>query len=226
MADPPLRVVIADDSLLVREGIASLLRRARLEVAAEASTGDELLAAVDEHRPEIAIVDVRMPPTHTEEGLEAAREIRARHPDTAIMVLSSHVEVGVAMRILVENPARLGYLLKDRVTELDDFVATVRHVAAGGSALDPQVVSRLLAGDRDDGPLAALTPREREVLELIAEGRSNKGIGERLEVSTGVVQKHVSSTFAKLGIPDSDDDHRRILAVLTFLRSLGGARSG
>ena len=226
MADPPLRVVIADDSLLVREGIASLLRRAGLEVAAEASTGDELLAAVDEHRPEIAIVDVRMPPTHTEEGLEAAREIRARHPDTAIMVLSSHVEVGVAMRILVENPARLGYLLKDRVTELDDFVATVRHVAAGGSALDPQVVSRLLAGDRDDGPLAALTPREREVLELIAEGRSNKGIGERLEVSTGVVQKHVSSTFAKLGIPDSDDDHRRILAVLTFLRSLGGARSG
>jgi DNA-binding NarL/FixJ family response regulator len=218
--------VIADDSLLVREGIASLLRRAGLEVAAEASTGDELLAAVDEHRPEIAIVDVRMPPTHTEEGLEAAREIRARHPDTAIMVLSSHVEVGVAMRILVENPARLGYLLKDRVTELDDFVATVRHVAAGGSALDPQVVSRLLAGDRDDGPLAALTPREREVLELIAEGRSNKGIGERLEVSTGVVQKHVSSTFAKLGIPDSDDDHRRILAVLTFLRSLGGARSG
>ncbi len=226
MTDPPLRVVIADDSLLVREGIASLLRRAGLEVAAEASSGEELIAAVDQHRPEIAIVDVRMPPTHTEEGLEAAREIRARHPDTAIMVLSSHVEVGVAMRILVENPERLGYLLKDRVTEIEDFVATVRHVAAGGSALDPQVVSRLLAGDRDDGPLSALTPREREVLEQIAEGRSNKGIADRLAVSTGVVQKHVSSLFAKLGIPDSDDDHRRILAVLTFLRSLGGARSG
>jgi DNA-binding NarL/FixJ family response regulator len=167
-----------------------------------------------------------MPPTHTDEGLEAAREIRARHPDTAIVVLSQHVEVGIAMRMLVESPERLGYLLKDRVTDLDDFAATLRHVAAGGSALDPQIVSRLLAGERDDGPLAALTPREREVLELIAEGRSNKGIGERLEVSTGVVQKHVSSLFAKLGIPDSDEDHRRILAVLTFLRSLGGTRSG
>ena len=139
------------------------------------------------------------------------------------MILSQHVEVGIAMRVLVESPERLGYLLKDRVTDLEDFAATLRHVAAGGSALDPQIVSRLLAGDRDDGPLAALTPREREVLELIAEGRSNKGIGERLEVSTGVVQKHVSSLFAKLGIPDSDDDHRRILVVLTFLRRPGGA---
>ena len=221
-----MRVVIADDSLLVREGIVSLLRRAGFEVAAETSSADELLEAVDEHRPDVAIVDVRMPPTHTDEGLEAAREIRARHPQTAILVLSQHVEVGIAMRMLVESPERLGYLLKDRVTHLDDFAATLRHVAAGGSALDPQIVSRLLAGDRDDGPLAALTPREREVLELIAEGRSNKGIGERLEVSTGVVQKHVSSLFAKLGIPDSDDDHRRILAVLTFLRSLGGTRSG
>ena len=140
------------------------------------------------------------------------------------MILSQHVEVGIAMRVLVENPERLGYLLKDRVTDIDDFAATLRHVAVGGSALDPQVVSELLSGDRDDGPLSALTPREREVLELIAEGRSNKGIGERLDVSTGVVQKHVGSLFAKLGIPDSDDDHRRILAVLTFLRSLGASR--
>jgi DNA-binding NarL/FixJ family response regulator len=215
--------VIADDSLLVREGIASLLRRAGFEIAAEAASPDELLAAVEQHRPEMAIVDVRMPPTHTEEGLEAAREIRARFPHTAIVILSQHVEVGIAMRVLVENPERLGYLLKDRVTDIDDFAATLRHVAVGGSALDPQVVSELLSGDRDDGPLSALTPREREVLELIAEGRSNKGIGERLDVSTGVVQKHVGSLFAKLGIPDSDDDHRRILAVLTFLRSLGGA---
>ena len=219
-----MRVVIADDSLLVREGIASLLRRAGFDIAAEASSGDELLTAVEEHRPEIAIVDVRMPPTHTEEGLDAAREIRARYPRTAIVILSQHVEVGIAMRVLVENPARLGYLLKDRVTDIDDFAATLRHVAAGGSALDPQVVSQLLAGDREDGPLSALTPREREVLELIAEGRSNKGIGERLDVSTGVVQKHVGSLFAKLGIPDSDDDHRRILAVLAFLRSLGAPR--
>ena len=219
-----MRVVIADDSLLVREGIASLLRRAGFEVAAEASSPDELHAAVDEHRPDIAIVDVRMPPTHTEEGLEAARDIRARHPQTAIVILSQHVEVGIAMRVLVESPQRLGYLLKDRVTDLEDFASTLRHVAAGGSALDPQIVSELLSGGRADSPLAALTQREREVLELIAEGRSNKGIGERLDVSTGVVQKHVGSLFAKLGIPDSDDDHRRILAVLTYLRSLGATR--
>ena len=219
-----MRVVIADDSLLVREGIASLLRRADFEVAAEASTPEELLAAVDDHRPDIAVVDVRMPPTHTEEGLDAAREIRTRHPDTAIVILSSHVEAGVAMRLLAESPARLGYLLKERVIDLDDFAATVRHVAAGGSALDPQVVSQLLASDRGDGPLTTLTPREREVLELIAEGRSNKGIADRLAVSTGVVQKHVGSLFAKLGIPDSDDDHRRILAVLAFLDGIGAAR--
>jgi DNA-binding NarL/FixJ family response regulator len=220
-----VRVVIADDSLLVREGIVSILRRAGFDVVAEAGSPDELLAAVDEQRPDIVIVDVRMPPTHTEEGLEAAREIRARDARTAIVILSQHVEVGIAMRMLVESPERLGYLLKDRVVDQDDFASTLRHVAAGGSALDPEVVSRLLAGDREDGPLAALTPREREVLELIAEGRSNKGIGERLAVSTGVVQKHVGSLFAKLGIPDSDDDHRRILAVLTFLRSLGATRS-
>ena len=136
----------------------------------------ELHAAVDEHEPDIVIVDVRMPPTHTEEGLDAARDIRARHPDTAIVILSQHVEVGIAMRVLVENPARLGYLLKDRVTDIEDFTATLRHVAAGGSALDPQIVSQLLSGDREEGPLTTLTPREREVLELIAEGRSNKGI--------------------------------------------------
>jgi DNA-binding NarL/FixJ family response regulator len=218
-----VNVVIADDSLLVREGIASLLRRAGFEVAAEASTAEELVAAVAEHRPDIAIVDVRMPPTHNEEGLEAAAEIRARQPETAIMILSSHVQAGVAMRVLAESPARLGYLLKDRVVDVEDFAATLRHVAAGGSALDPQVVSELLAADRDDGPLRTLTPREREVLELIAEGRSNKAIGDRLGVTTGVVQKHVGSLFAKLGIPDTADDHRRILAVLTFLRSLAAA---
>ena len=216
--------MIADDSLLVREGIASLLRRAGFEIAAEAASPNELLEAVEAHRPDVVIVDVRMPPTHTEEGLEAAREIRARHPETAVVILSQHVEVGIAMRVLVEDPARLGYLLKDRVVDVEDFTSTLRHVAAGGSALDPQVVSQLLSGERDDGPLRALTPREREVLELIAEGRSNKGVGERLDVSTGVVQKHVGSLLAKLGIPDSADDHRRILAVLTFLRSLGASR--
>ena len=142
-----------------------------------------------------------MPPTHTEEGLEAAREIRARHPADGILILSQHVEVGIAMRALVENPEGLGYLLKERVTDIDDFAGTLRHVAAGGSALDPQVVSRLLADHRDDGPLWALTPREREVLELVAEGRTNKAIADRLDVSTGAVQKHVTSIFAKLGIP-------------------------
>jgi len=219
-----MRVVIADDSLLVREGIASIVRRAGFDVVAEADTAEELLAAVDALGPEIAIVDVRMPPTHTEEGLEAAAAFRARRPETAIVILSQHVEVGVAMRVLAESPARLGYLLKDRVVDQDDFASTLRHVAAGGTALDPQVVSRLLAGDRDDGPLSALTPREREVLELIAEGRSNTGVADRLAVSVGVVQKHVSSLFEKLAIPDSDDDHRRILAVLAFLPSLRAPR--
>ena len=165
-----------------------------------------------------------MPPTHTEEGLDAAREIRARHPETAIVILSQHVEVGIAMRLLVEDPARLGYLLKDRVTDIEDFTATLRHVAAGGSALDPQVVSQLLSGDRDEGPLTTLTPREREVLELIAEGRSNKGDrGAARGLRPASCRSTSASLFAKLGIPDSDDDHRRILAVLTFLRSLGAS---
>jgi DNA-binding NarL/FixJ family response regulator len=215
-----VRVVIADDNLLVRKGIAALLEESGIEVTAQANTAEELLREVAAHEPDVAIVDVRMPPTQTDEGLRAAHEIRERHPATAIVVLSQHVEAGIAMRMLAESPHRLGYLLKDRVVDHEDFAATLRHVAAGGSALDPQVVSRLLAADRDDGPLSALTPREREVLELIAEGRSNKGIADRLAVSVGVVQKHVSSLFAKLGIADTDDDHRRILAVLASLRSL------
>jgi DNA-binding NarL/FixJ family response regulator len=213
-----VRVVIADDSLLVREGIASLLRRAGVQVAAEADDGDELLAAVDAQQPDVAIVDVRMPPTHTEEGLVAARAIRERHPATGILILSQHVEVGIAMRALAETPHGLGYLLKERVTDIEDFVGTLRRVAAGGSALDPQVVSKLLADPRGEGPLSMLTPREREVLELVAEGRTNKAIAERLTVTERAVTKHVTSIFAKLDLPPSDDDHRRILAVLAFLR--------
>jgi DNA-binding NarL/FixJ family response regulator len=213
-----VRVVIADDSLLVREGIASLLRRAGVEVVAEADDGEELLRIVDEHQPDVAIVDVRMPPTHTEEGLEAARAIRDRHPAIGILVLSQHVEVGVAMRALVETPQGLGYLLKERVTDLDDFARTLRHVAAGGSALDPQIVSRLLADPRGDGPLSMLTAREREVLELVAEGRTNKAIADRLTITQRAVTKHVTSIFSKLDLPPGEDDHRRILAVLTFLR--------
>ena len=159
-----------------------------------------------------------MPPTHTEEGLAAAREIRARHPGMGILILSQHVEVGIAMRALVESPEGLGYLLKERVTDLEDFAGTLRHVAAGGSALDPQVVSRLLADPRGEGPLSTLTDRERQVLELVAEGRTNKAIAERLDVSQRAVTKHVTSIFAKLELPPGEDDHRRILAVLTYLR--------
>lgn len=213
-----MRVVIADDNLLVREGIASLLRRAGIEVAAEATCPEELHRAVDVHRPEVAIVDIRMPPTQTDEGVRAAHEIRTRHPRIGIVILSQHVDLGTATRLLAESPERLGYLLKDRVTDVDDFVGTLGRVAAGGSALDPEVVSRLLAGTRDSGPLRALTPRDREVLQLVAEGRSNKGIGERLGVSERAVQKHVTSIFAKLELPSGGDDNRRILAVLAYLR--------
>ena len=213
-----MRVVIADDSVLVREGIVAILRRAGVDVVAQASSGEELERAVDEHEPDAAIVDIRMPPTHTDEGLRAAHAIRTRHPRMGILILSQHVEVGTATRLLAESPARLGYLLKDRVGDIDDFAGTLRRVAAGGSALDPQVVSRLLASDRQDGPLHSLSAREREVLELVAEGRSNKGIAERLEITERAVQKHVTSIFGKLDLPADDDDNRRILAVLAYLR--------
>ena len=213
-----MRVVIADDSRLLREGIASLLRSEGVEVTAQASCGEELLLAVDAHVPDVAIVDIRMPPTQTDEGLRAAHELRRRHPELGIVILSQHVEVGVATRLLAESPAHLGYLLKDRVTDPADFVGSLRRVAAGGTALDPQIVSRLLANPRDEGPLGVLSPREREVLSLVAEGRSNKGIGDHLVITQRAVQKHVSSIFDKLGLPSGEDDHRRILAVLAYLR--------
>jgi DNA-binding NarL/FixJ family response regulator len=213
-----VRVVIADDSVLVREGIASLLGRAGIDVAAQVSTPDELLAEVDRRRPDAAIVDIRMPPTHTDEGLRAAHEIRRRHPDVAIVILSQFVESGIATRLLAEDPERLGYLLKDRVTAADDFVDTLERVVEGGSALDPQIVSRLLRGsDHQDG-LGRLTPREREVLELVAEGLANQAIADRLEIALRSVEKHVSTIFTKLGLPDTGNEHRRVLAVLRFLR--------
>ena len=213
-----MRVVIADDSPLLREGIASFVRGEGIEVVAEASTGDELLAAVDLHEPDLAIVDIRMPPTQTDEGIQAAHEIRRRHPDVGVVLLSQHVEVGVATQVLAEVPHRLGYLLKDRVTDAADFAASLRRVAAGGTALDPQVVSGLLREPEERGLLRSLTPREREVLECVAEGRSNKAIGERLAISQGAVQKSVSTIFNKLGLPAGEDDDRRILAVLAYLR--------
>jgi DNA-binding NarL/FixJ family response regulator len=214
-----VRAVIADDNLLVRAGIAALLRDAGVDVAADASNPDELLRAVDDNRPDVAIVDIRMPPTHTDEGLRAAQEIRTRHPSIAIVILSEHVEAGVASRALAESSERLGYLLKHRVTDIDEFVATVRRVAAGGSALDPEVVSRLLAASHDNGPLRTLTPREREVLQLVAEGLSNQAIARRLDVTLRSAEKYVSSIFAKLGLPDTGGEHRRVLAVLRFLNA-------
>jgi len=219
-----VRVVIADDNLLVREGIASLLQDAGLDVAARASDPEELVAAVDEHEPDVAIVDIRMPPTHTDEGLRAARVIRDRHPAIGIVILSEHVETGVATQALAADPERLGYLLKDRVTDLDDFVGTLRRVATGGSALDPLIVSRLLAGVRDEGPLATLTPREEEVLRLVAEGRSNQGIAERLDITERAVQKHVTGVFAKFALPAAESDNRRVLAVLTYLQPAPASR--
>ena len=214
-----MRVVIADDNLLVRRGLVGLLDDAGIEVVAEAGAADELLREVDAHEPDVAIVDVRMPPTHTVEGLEAAHEIRVRHPRMGIVILSEHVEAGVATRVLAESPERLGYLLKQRVTDIGDFVGTLRRVHAGGSALDPQVVSGLIGAQRDDGPLQALTPREREVLQLAAEGLSNQAIAERMVITLRSAEKYVSSIFTKLGLPDTGSEHRRVLAVLEYLRS-------
>jgi DNA-binding NarL/FixJ family response regulator len=214
-----MRVVIADDSILVREGIASILARAGIDVAAQAGDADELLSAVDEHRPDVAIVDVRMPPTQTDEGLRAAHEIRARHPQIGIVILSQHVEVGIATRLLAETPEGLGYLLKDRVTSVDTFVGGLERVADGGSALDPEVVTGLLARARDDGPLMTLTDREREVLEQIAEGLSNQAIAARMGITLRSVEKYVSSVFVKLGLPATGNEHRRVLAVLRLLEA-------
>jgi len=210
--------VIADDNLIVRDGLAALLREAGVDVAAQAGTADDLLADVERHRPDVAIVDVRMPPTHTDEGLRAAHEIRARHPGVGILILSESVEVGTINRLVTQSAKGLGYLLKDRVTELDDFVATLHRIADGGSALDPKVLAVLLSSTPAEEPLAALTQREREVLALVAEGRTNRGIAERMVITEGSVQKYVTSIFAKLGLPASDADHRRVLSVLAYLQ--------
>jgi DNA-binding NarL/FixJ family response regulator len=212
-----VRIVIADDSLLVRAGIVSLLRDAGMDVVAQAASAEQLLRDVDRERPDVAIVDIRMPPHYDDEGVRAAQEIRARHPRMGIVILSQHVDAGTAMRVLAESPEGLGYLLKDRVGDVDEFVGTLRRVAAGGSALDPLVVSRLLASQREEGPLRLLTPREHQVLQLIAEGRSNKGIGDRLALSQRGVQKHVTAVFGKFGLAATEDDNRRILAVLAYV---------
>jgi DNA-binding NarL/FixJ family response regulator len=214
-----VRLIVADDSLLLREGISRLLVEAAFQVVGLAATADEALAQVEQHKPDVAIVDIRMPPTYSDEGLRAAQTIRAHYPDVGVLVLSQHVELGLAARLLAENAAGMGYLLKDRVTDLDDFAAAIRRVGTGGSALDPAIVSQLLGRRRDDDVLEHITVREREVLALMAEGYSNQAIADRLVVTVRAVEKHVTSIFDKLGLPVTTDSHRRVLAVLAFLRS-------
>jgi DNA-binding NarL/FixJ family response regulator len=214
-----VRVVIADDSVLVREGIAAILTRAGIDVAAQVDSPDDLLREVDAQVPDVAIVDVRMPPTQTDEGLRAAHEIRARHPQIGIVILSQHVEVGIATRLLAETPVGLGYLLKDRVSDVNGFVDALERVADGGSALDPEVVTGLLARTEDQGPLRSLTEREREVLEQLAGGLSNQAIAAEMDITLRSVEKYVSSVFTKLGLPATGNEHRRVLAVLRFLRA-------
>jgi DNA-binding NarL/FixJ family response regulator len=213
------RVVIADDSVLLREGIAALLDDTGFEIIAQCGTADELLMIVRSYRPDIAIVDIRMPPTHTDEGLRAAQEIRERYPGTSVLVLSQYIESGYALDLLADSAEGVGYLLKDRVSDVREFAAAVQRVADGGTALDPAVVSRLVGRRRGKGPLDELSAREREVLELMAEGRSNQGISARLVITERAVEKHVTSIFQKLRLPAASDDHRRVLAVLTYLRA-------
>ncbi len=214
-----MRVVIAEDGILLREGLARLLGEVGFEVVGQSTTAEDLLLKVSSYSPDVAIVDIRLPPTHTDEGMRAALEIRARHPTVGVLVLSQYLELGLAEELLADSAEGVGYLLKDRVGEVKEFAAAVRRVAEGGSALDPMIVSQLLGRRRGSDPLADITPREREVLELMAEGRSNQGIAERLIITERAVQKHITSIFQKLGLTASGDDHRRVLAVLAFLRS-------
>ena len=214
-----MRVVIAEDSVLLREGLARLLGDAGFEIAAQCETGDELLRHVRRSEPDVAIVDIRLPPTHNDEGLRAALEIRSHHPDVGVLVLSQYVELGLALKLLADSAEGVGYLLKDRIRDIDEFVGALRRVADGGSALDPIIVSTLLSRQRSEDPLVQLTPREREILELMAAGNSNQGIADKLVITLRAVEKHVSSIFGKLGLPSTGSESRRVLAVLMFLRS-------
>jgi DNA-binding NarL/FixJ family response regulator len=214
-----VRVVLAEDSVLLREGIARLLEEHGFEVVGRSETADDLLLKVASYRPDVAIVDIRMPPTYSDEGLRAAKEIRRAHPEVGVLVLSQYVEASYALELLQESAEGVGYLLKDRVAEVQELTDAIRRVADGGSALDPAIVSQLVGRNRAVDPLDSLTPREREVLSLMAEGRTNRAIAERLVVTERAVEKHVTSVLGKLGLPVSAGDHRRVLAVLAFLRS-------
>jgi serine/threonine-protein kinase PknK len=213
-----LRVVLAEDDVLLREGLASLLERSGYEVVAQAADGTQLLTMARETRPDLVVADIRMPPTHTIEGLEAARIIRQELPDTAILVLSAYVEVEHAMELLAGG-AGIGYLLKSRIADVKEFLDAVQRIARGGSVVDPALVQELVTARRRQDPLAVLSAREREVLELMAEGRSNAGIARRLFVAEGTVEKHISSILTKLNLHEADDDHRRVLAAITFLKA-------
>ena len=217
--DRKLRVVIAEDSVLLREGIARILEEAGFEIVGQSSTADDLLLKVRSYDPDVAIVDIRMPPSHTDEGLSAAKTIREKHPDVGVLVLSQYVEPDYALELLADDAEGVGYLLKDRVADVDEFTGAVGRVADGGSALDPAIVTQLVGRRRGDDPVARLTPREREVLEAMAEGRSNQAIAQRLVVTERAVEKHVTSIFSKLNLPAAAEDHRRVLAVLAFLRA-------
>ncbi len=212
------RIVLADDDVLLREGLTSLLERAGFEVAGSVGTGDALLDLVREQIPDLVIVDIRMPPQHSTEGLEAAAQIRREFPEIGVLVLSAHAEVEQAMD-LIASGRRVGYLLKSRVVDIESFIETVERIVAGGSVVDPALVQELVSSRRKHNPLDALTEREREVLSLMAEGYSNAGIAHRLFVAEGTVEKHVRSILSKLQLPETQDDHRRVLAVLTFLES-------
>jgi DNA-binding NarL/FixJ family response regulator len=214
-----VRVVIADDSVLLREGLVRVVAEGGFDVVDHVGNADELLAAVRRDEPDVAIVDVRMPPTYTDEGARAAREIRERHPNVGVLVLSQVVEPTHALALFTNNAEGFGYLLKDRVVEIDEFLDAIRRVARGGTAIDPEVIAELVGRRRDDGPIGELTPHEREVLGLMAEGRSNQAISQKLFLSTRTIETHVNSIFLKLGLLPAPDDHRRVLAVLAFLRS-------
>jgi DNA-binding NarL/FixJ family response regulator len=216
-----VRAVIAEDSVLLREGLIRLLSEAGIEVVGQAGDGEDLLRKARAHKPDVVITDIRMPPTQSDEGLRAAQAIRSELPGIGVLVLSQHVEEAYAMELLGESAEGVGYLLKDRVADVERFVEAVRRVADGGSALDPEVVSHMLGRRRREDPLDELTPREREVLELMAEGRSNHAIAEQLVVTDRAVEKHVTSIFGKLGLAPTADDHRRVLAVLAYVKKAG-----
>ena len=219
MSEPPLTVGVAEDSLLLREGLSRILGDAGMELVASYDNADDLLACIRSRPLDIAILDIRLPPSHTDEGMRAALDIRRHHPEVAVLVLSQYVEVGLALQLLSESAERVGYLLKDRISDVRDFTDAVRRVARGGSAIDPVIVSALVRRRRTDDPLARLTPRERQVLELMASGTSNQGIADKLVITLRAAEKYVSSIFDKLGLPSTGSESRRVMAVLLYLRT-------